>query len=274
MHWSFPDEEWHGEDYTEWEFKLDETIKIQEYDERTHCNRRGAHIAGVELDASQEWRGDITNAFESVTTFCKIKTNKTCSTHIHISPGDGKDWTLDELKEISMAVTYFEWAFLALLPPHRRKSAFCQSHTAGRSWAKADRKEARKLTRLMNPDPRNGNTSTKDYAWHFGNIFPGPSGMESTGKTIEWRQPPGVETADACLAWTELALNFIQAARKPGMHNTIDHYKPNVGGLRKFIKDGLVKGVGSRKYMDSILQKIDKSECKTPTLATVPTSSK
>jgi putative amidoligase enzyme len=84
----------------------------------------------LEFDSRREWQTYIPQVFESVTRHCQIKTNNTCSTHIHVSPGHGGHWTLEELKEICLAIVYFEGAFLALLPPHRRDNYYCRSNTA------------------------------------------------------------------------------------------------------------------------------------------------
>lgn len=74
------------------------------------------------------------------------------------------------------------------------------------------------------------------FAWNFGNLAGWPG---TTGATIEWRQPPGVTAAEECLAWTELALEFVQAARGWGdIGNEIaSMYKADVDGFKRFIID-------------------------------------
>jgi hypothetical protein len=74
------------------------------------------------------------------------------------------------------------------------------------------------------------------FGWNFGNLTNRP---DTTGMTIEWRQPPAVRTADQCLGWTELAVEFVQAARE--WENIGDEigrsYSPDVEGLVMFMHD-------------------------------------
>lgn len=74
------------------------------------------------------------------------------------------------------------------------------------------------------------------FAWNFGNLtgYPG-----TTKVTVEWRQPPGVTTVGECLAWTELAVGFFQAARGwADIGTEIESlYGPDVDGLKRFMTD-------------------------------------
>lgn len=72
--------------------------------------------------------------------------------------------------------------------------------------------------------------------WNFGNLT---GWKDTTGTTIEWRQPPGVTTAAECLGWTELAVQFVQAARGwKDIGNVIGNlYQADVDGLKRFISD-------------------------------------
>lgn len=123
-----------------------------------------------------------------------------------------------------------------------------------------------KLIKLINPEnPKVKNTTNRDYAWNFWNILGnGPSGESYTGKTIEWRQPPGVQNADDCVAWAELALNFIQAAREPGVHQVLELYVPTVEGLKAFVDRGRVDSVTEWSCLEPLF--VNKSGSKTPRL--------
>lgn len=74
-------------------------------------------------------------------------------------------------------------------------------------------------------------------AWNFGNLL--KEKTKGTQMTIEWPQPPGVTTAEESLAWTELGLRFVQAARGwENIGNEIeDKYRGDVQGLKAFVKD-------------------------------------
>ena len=77
---------------------------------------------------SATWRGEVKDKFCYIESMCTIKTNKTCGFHVHLSPGDGREWTVDELRSICFAILYFEAAFLALMPKERRESAHLLSN--------------------------------------------------------------------------------------------------------------------------------------------------
>ncbi len=77
------------------------------------------------FDKEGNWRRQVKEVFAHLEAKCKtIKTNKSCGFHVHLSPGDGSMWRLDELKRIAFAIYYFEQAFMALLPESRRISVY------------------------------------------------------------------------------------------------------------------------------------------------------
>jgi D-serine dehydratase len=70
--------------------------------------------------------------FAHVQTKCKkIETNKRCGFHVHMSPGDERPWTVDELRSICFAIVYFEEAMLAVLPESRRNNEIVASNYVG-----------------------------------------------------------------------------------------------------------------------------------------------
>lgn len=111
-----------------------------------------------------------------------------------------------------------------------------------------------------------------EFAWNFGNLL---KLKETTGMTIEWRQMPGVTTADECLSWTELAVGFVQAARgwKDIGKELEGLYGRDVDGLKQFIKDrggypgrelsrtdGIFRGKSGRVRAVNYSQRIDPLE--------------
>lgn len=85
------------------------------------------------FDTTGRWRYHVRKMFDNVGKLATFITNKSCSNHIHISPGvprpgmPGPDWTLAELKRIACCIIYFEPAFQVLLPHSRRKNKFCKT---------------------------------------------------------------------------------------------------------------------------------------------------
>ncbi|KAH8773418.1 hypothetical protein F5883DRAFT_641410 [Diaporthe sp. PMI_573] len=87
----------------------------------------------------------------------------------------------------------------------------------------------------------------KFMAWNFDKVS--YSRWSDDGGTIEFRRPPGVTNPDDGLAWMELALYFIQAARElQGRVSRLDaQYASDVAGLERFIHDGLSHACGTPK---------------------------
>ena len=73
------------------------------------------------------WRQNLRLHFQIVESYAEIMSHVTCGTHIHVSPG-GSRWTLDQLRNISRSILYFEEAFELLLPPDRRGNRECRSN--------------------------------------------------------------------------------------------------------------------------------------------------
>jgi len=85
------------------------------------------------------------------------------------------------------------------------------------------------------------------YAWNFANLL----GI-GTEVTVEWRQPPGITTAEECLMWTELAVTFVHAALQPDSISAIRSlaYDDTVTGLQEFLLRGEQVSGGSRQYLN------------------------
>lgn len=188
---------------------------------------------------------------------CYFESNRSCGFHIHVSPAQGA-WSITELRNICIAVIHFEGAFEVLVPEHRRGNQWIKSNRfdnpalASLTGAQIIQRinacnNAVEIADLMHPD--------RYYAWNFKNLYYG-------GKaTIEWRRPPGVTTAEGCLVWAELAIDFIQSARRPAV--AFGKYGRDVAGLKAFLQDGLVPGLSDERYLKPVFE--GKSGC-LPTL--------
>ncbi|KAH9992557.1 hypothetical protein F4779DRAFT_609148 [Xylariaceae sp. FL0662B] len=168
----------------------------------------------------------------------------------NISPGAG-DWGTAELKSICKAIIYFECAFEVLFPKSRR----------GNQWAKSNRFDNRNFSSLSGQrcfeliDACHNPVEVADlmspdryYAWNFDNLYFGRKA------TIEFRRPPGVNNPDVCLAWMELTISFVQAARRHSIGGMLSKYSPDIAGLRRFVNGGLIMGISNSHLFDSIFQ--------------------
>ncbi|KAH8904963.1 hypothetical protein BR93DRAFT_939020 [Coniochaeta sp. PMI_546] len=205
------------------------------------------------FDDAGAWRTHVSTVFELINEQCRLKSNHTCGFHVHISVAD-RMWELAELKSLSIAILHFEEAFTDLLPDHRTKSSFCGRNSENNElWLLVP--EARwevilgaksivELYKLMQDD--------RFFAWSFENLL-----GTGTGLTIEWRQPPAVETAAECIMWTQLAVGFVQAARQPDTKTVLrgGSYPKTASGLKLFINDrGLLPGM-DKEILDLVFLK-------------------
>ena len=180
---------------------------------------------------------------------------------------------MEELISISFAIIYFDEALLALMPQHRRNSYYLRSNLADNDrfseqsmngcWtALLGLKTKGDFFDLM----QNGDDECR-FAWNFANLMPG---IDTTGATIEWRQPPGVTTVDDCLGWTELAVEFIHAAKGwRDIGTEVEGlYAGDVDGLKEFLGErgqypgsdmGLLDGIfrGKAGRVSAATQRVD-----------------
>lgn len=201
--------------------------------------------------------------FSKMQKACNLFTNETCGTHIHLSPGEGI-WRTKELKRICKAILYFEEAMEVLFPAARRQSKFCRSNRFNNpqftTEANGQRAQALDIAECFRTVEKCKDIQSlaeimgmrKYMAWNFVNVF--YSGWSDDGGTIEFRRPPGVTSPDDCLAWMELAVYFIHAARElqgPGF--CLDaRFARDVAGLERFIRDGLSHGTPRPTYLQRL----------------------
>lgn len=203
-------------------------------------------------DSLGEWRSQLRDVFTELQDVCKIECNQSCGFHVHVSP-TGRRWNILEVKRICIAVLHFERAVAALLPPHRQNNYWAKPHGTNvntlkgkteAQWTKLiqDCKDIDDIILLMHGD---GN---RYFAWNFENLAEGKLG------TIEWRQPCAMTTYSGCIAWIELAVTFVQAARK--FQGNISTYPSTVSGLREFLfQNGLMGAASRQQYLNTILNK-------------------
>ena len=81
----------------------------------------------IRYEPGSSWRQGLKSHFRLIKSYAKIMSDITCGTHVHVSPGNS-EWTLEEVKNISQSILYFEEAFEVLLPPERRGNRECRSN--------------------------------------------------------------------------------------------------------------------------------------------------
>jgi hypothetical protein len=59
-------------------------------------------------------------------------------------------------------------------------------------------------------------------------------------------------TPEGCLVWAELAIDFLQSARRPKVD--FRQYTQDVAGLRAFVSEGVIAGMGDERYLKPIFE--------------------
>ncbi|KAF7506659.1 hypothetical protein GJ744_011488 [Endocarpon pusillum] len=216
-------------DYKEWSM-------VYETSNATGREPWGLEMRSPIIDVQPGWRDPILATWRYLLRNYEVKSNHECATHIHISLVPA--YHLGQVKKIASAVIYFEAVFEALVPEERRGNEWVQSNwlespnLAQKDKSRSDSineiERAGEIDAVLNlmqicGDPK--------FAWNF---IP----LTTNKQTIEFRKPPGSETADEALCWAELALNFIQASLRYGSFTDLKKFPQNIKGLRSFLGKG------------------------------------
>ena len=210
----------------------------------------------------------------------------TCGTHVHVSPGDS-EWTLEQVKNVSRSVLYFEEAFEVLLPPERRGNPECRSNRSDNQQLKdlPDLEACfqsihqcttiKAVVHLMNAkegdhspvdeEPNGEKTLTeRRYGFNFENLMEGKIGTigkcQDCGSftvdltySVEFRRPPCVTNYQDCVMWAEFGASFMQAAMQYGTSPThLRTFGPDVAGLAAFMGKATVQGVNDPRILDKL----------------------
>jgi hypothetical protein len=177
-----------------------------------------------------------------VEELCRIETNKTCGTHIHVSPANGHEWQLEHVKSMARSILHFEPAFEVLVSAHRRGNEYTKSNsidnpsfehkTVAQCFDQIDQcTHVTDVADLMNA---NGD---RYYGWNFLNLYYGGKG------TIEFRRGPGIRHGDDTLAWAELTVSLAQGAKIHGTASNLARFSMDVAGLQSFVLQEVVQGM-------------------------------
>lgn len=75
-----------------------------------------------------DWRAGVDSLFRTIRDYCLIETNRSCGFHVHFALENG--WEVNLLGPFCRAIFYFERAFEALFPAHRRGNEYAKSLVA------------------------------------------------------------------------------------------------------------------------------------------------
>lgn len=168
----------------------------------------------------------------------------TCGTHVHVSPGDS-EWTLDQVKNVSRSILYFEEAFEVLLPPERRGNRECRSNRVDNPKLKLlpdlgaclqeiqECATIKALVHLMNAKEENPSNVCEEpngekavtercYGFNFENLMEGKIGTIGTLCIIPQENPKLMLTtprqnSDVLLALQ--SMRTVSCGRNSGLHS-------------------------------------------------------
>ncbi len=131
-----------------------------------------------------------------------------CGSHIHISRGPGRSFTLSQLKTIAYGIVLYEPLVLKFLVDSRVGNDYCRPNSQNSSRLRgvpagsraqliAAAGAAEALKTIMQDDRR--------VLWNFANIVPGKTG------TIEFRGGRGLRGGVRTKWWIAFTVSFIHA---------------------------------------------------------------
>jgi Putative amidoligase enzyme len=201
---------------------------------------------------SATWREDVQATWAYLRRQYEVTKNTSCSTHIHISFEPPNTFTEEEIRRVIISAMHFETAFEVLVPPDRRQNRYAKSNWLdGRRLGRENKSrfasmvEISQATGLKQMIEMMQASSDKHYCWNFNNLL-------DSLRTIEFRKPPASTTAYEALAWTELAISFIQASVKYGSLAVLHGVPSTVGALRWFLKQAHIPGMNEPGRLASI----------------------
>jgi hypothetical protein len=188
----------------------------------------------------------------------EVHATKECSTHVHLSPANGRPWSLDESKGIAKAAIFFERCIDALMPGHRRINPYCMSNRWNARYNQlsiprifSDIAQAESDESLVDAlcccskDSMHAQLTLHEedfvhphFRWNFTSLM-------DRKRTIEFRQPPASKDASKTITWVLFATSFAQWASERANTALDPTQTAEIADLYKYVRAGAqLSGVG------------------------------
>ncbi|KAK0654171.1 hypothetical protein QBC41DRAFT_351543 [Cercophora samala] len=202
------------------------------------CGFWNVELVSRILRTDENWAAEVALVYTALAECCEIKLTTGCSMHVHVSPvrqlpGKPDQFTYPEIANIIKAVAYFDEPLTDIMPAERKQNAFALSSFTG--LPPADDQDAndrfnepkmRTLRSLYHDVPaagwgplfqhlekvRNGISFRQNWDLYRLRSFNFSPLLDENCLTIEFRRPPGVDTAAKATKWTSVALCFFASA--------------------------------------------------------------
>lgn len=198
----------------------------------------------LDYNETNAWRDDLRDIFRALSTACDIEVNSTCGVHVHISRAMAP-WKLQTLKELCRNIFYFEDVINTLVPDHRLDNEMIESSRRGSEPLQG--KPPCECVRIVNKCVSTphlvrvmNNYGSRYFAWNLTNMTSG------NRKTVEFRQPPGANTAEPVLQWAEFVVLFLHAAMRSVSFEQLSQIPRSLSGLFYFLSIHMPLGYDTR----------------------------
>lgn len=212
----------------------------------------GMEIISRVLSTDQSWQKELDTIFRVITKYCDVMVTPSCGMHVHVSPGRDIPYTTGQLVAICKGLSYYNDATTAVLPGDRKDNAYAKPNVLAKGWAFDDHNASIRekfqavSTQSWTPlfqildkiCPENiydiMYSYGKQIAWNFRNLL--------HEGTIEFRRPPGVDSARGAKHWAAFVLALFSAAvstewNEATIQERLGH--PTVSELHRFLNAGL-----------------------------------
>lgn len=168
------------------------------------------------LSTNQHWEHEIDLFWTSWGRVFKLpRRSAKCGSHIHVSPGPNKRFTMTELKNIACGIVFYANNLNDLLPRPRRNNPYCQKNweTASigmwyRNGSNHDVLQTMEKIWMLNNEQELKNFMQDDrrVLWNFEHVVP----VNNSTGTVEFRGGRGLRGPNRTKWWIAFVVSFIQ----------------------------------------------------------------
>ena len=179
------------------------------------CDQVPLEAVSPILRTDEHWEDEIDNFWEAWgRVFHLPRRSAKCGSHIHVSPGPNKRFTLYELKAIASGVIFYDDNLDDILPRPRQHNKYCQrnwenSQSLAMWYTDGDKRTlAPTILRIYDCDTilelKNLMQDNRRVLWNFEHALPGSTG------TVEFRGGRGLRGPNRTKWWIAFVIAFIQ----------------------------------------------------------------
>ncbi|RYP76041.1 hypothetical protein DL769_003698 [Monosporascus sp. CRB-8-3] len=202
------------------------------------------------MTTSEPWQQEVNDVFRTLTRNYDILLTKGCSMHVHVSPRLTPEirYTMPQLRGILKAIAYYDQSITKIMPADRKNNEWAMSNFLAPNTLKAVKDAYAAVPRagwvplfalydkirMVQNIHRELHGSDRYMSWNFSNV------TDECG-TIEFRRPPGVDSAVKARHWAGFALAFIaqgMATDWRDMSSTSLKFHVPVPYLARFVDSG------------------------------------